>query len=639
MNQYPSAVQTRLNRIDGLQKEIEALKPISSEQESRIFQKFRLDWDYQSSAIEGNSLNYGEAVAFIMEGLTAKGKPLKDHLDIQGHNEAINFLLEILKEGGELTERDIRELHQLIMGEPYQMNTQTADGQPTIRTIQVGVYKLSTNHVQRASGEIHYYATPEETPVLMQELMDWYRENRKKMHPLVLSATFHHKFSSIHPFDDGNGRLARLLSNLILMQAGMPPVIVRHDQRREYFNVLSQADAGVIDPLIEYFADILIHSLELYLRGARGETITEVDERPSAQPIADEATENEESSNIQYAIASYGADFDVDGLVRRINRHDIIIPSFQRAYVWNAVEASRFIESLLLGLPVPGVFLSKDNDSNQLLVVDGQQRLKTLQFFVNGYFNPKEDDKKRQVFKLQKVQNRFLDKTYSELDEDDRRQLDNSIIHATIIKQESPNEDNTSVFHIFERLNTGGQKLSAQEIRTAVCYGKEGKFIKAIDELNDNAEWRAIFGKPNVRLKDKELILRYLALTAEFESYQRPMGEFLNKFMKAHSNPTDKFLTQAKDSFTKSIKCIYEALDSKAFKPQRAINAANFDAVMVGVTKNIDNVVAMTSARLSAIYNILTTSEDFIRYTEKATADEASVKGRINLAIEAFAQK
>lgn len=363
----------------------------------------------------------------------------------------------------------------------------------------------------------------------------------------------------------------------------------------------------------------------------------EVDENVIDPPVTDEATDNEDSSNIQYDITSYGADLDVDGLVRRINKNDIIIPKFQRAYVWKHAEASRFIESLLLGLPVPGVFFSKENDSNRLLVIDGQQRLKTLQFFLGGYFNPREDDDKRQIFKLIKVQDRFLNKAYSDLEEDDRRQIDNAIIHATIIKQESPNKDNTSVFHIFERLNTGGQKLSPQEIRTAVCFGKEGKFIDAIERLNANAEWRVIFGAVHTRLKDREFILRYLALNTEFLTYQKPMGEFLNKFMKMHSNPDELFIQQANDNFTKSIKCIYEALGSKAFKPQRAINAANFDAVMIGLTRNIANVKSMSPDRLKEIYLTLIRKEDFIKFTEKATADEASVRGRVNLAIEAFA--
>jgi Fic family protein len=275
MAQYSNEVQTLLTRIDSLQAQVDELRPIKPELLSKIFQKYRLDWNYNSNSIEGNSLNYGETVAFIMEGLTAKGKPLKDHLDIKGHNKAIDFLMDMQKQGTELMERDIRGLHEMILVEPYESEAQTADGQKTTKTIRLGVYKSSPNHVKTATGQIHYYASPEETPAMMQELMEWYRENRLTLHPLVLSTLFHHRFVGIHPFDDGNGRMSRLLSNLILMQAGYPPVVVRKDEKTQYYGVLSQADAGVTDPLLEYFAGLLIRSLETYLKGARGEDISD----------------------------------------------------------------------------------------------------------------------------------------------------------------------------------------------------------------------------------------------------------------------------------------------------------------------------------------------------------------------------
>jgi Fic family protein len=278
MAQYPSAIQEKIDRINELQAQIETMRPIKPEYIARIFQKYRLEWNYNSNSIEGNSLNYGETVAFIMEGLTAKGKPLKDHLDIKGHNEAIDFLLDMQKKGSELMERDIRSLHEMILVEPYQSKALTADGQNTTKTIRLGVYKSSPNHVVTKTGETHFYASPEETPALMQELMEWYRESLPTMHPLILSAIFHHRFVNIHPFDDGNGRMSRLLSNLILMQAGFPPVVVRQDGKGEYYGVLSQADAGIMEPLVEYFSDLLIRSLEVYIKGAQGEDISEPDD-------------------------------------------------------------------------------------------------------------------------------------------------------------------------------------------------------------------------------------------------------------------------------------------------------------------------------------------------------------------------
>jgi len=275
MEKYSSETESLLKRIDAMKLQVDELRPISDEQEARIFQKFRLDWNYNSNSIEGNKLTYGETAAFLMEGLTAKGKPLKDHLDIKGHNEAINYLTYMQQQDSVLTESDIRALHKMILVEPYQNEAQTTDGLPTTKTIRLGEYKSSSNHVKTVTGAIHYYASVEDTPILMRELIEWYRANEATMHPLILSTLFHHRFVGIHPFDDGNGRMTRLLSNLILMKAGYPPLIVRQDEKGEYYGVLSQADAGVMEPLLQFFAERLIRSLDTYLRGARGEDISD----------------------------------------------------------------------------------------------------------------------------------------------------------------------------------------------------------------------------------------------------------------------------------------------------------------------------------------------------------------------------
>src|SRR5438874_10895389 len=116
--------------------------------------------------------------------------------------------------------------------------------------------------------------------------------------------------------------------------------------------------------------------------------------------VIDEAARDHAVAPTRFDITSFSADYDVEGLVKRLDRGAIFIPPFQRNYVWNIKEASRFIESLLLGLPVPAVFLAKEAASNRLLVIDGQQRLKTLQFFFAGFFNPREEDKTKRVFRL-----------------------------------------------------------------------------------------------------------------------------------------------------------------------------------------------------------------------------------------------
>ena len=266
-----------LQEVDALKKQIDDMRPLPDDVEGRVMQKLRLDWNYHSNAIEGNRLSYGETVAFLMEGITAKGKPLKDHLDIRGHNEAINFLLSIVKDTRPISEVEIRALHKMILVEPYDVPAQTAEGVSTRKRISIGEYKSSANHVKTATGEIHYYAAPEDTPAKMQELMDWYGEvsNDKDIHPIVVAALFHHKFVAIHPFDDGNGRLSRILMNLILMQKNYPPVVIKMDDRQNYYSLLSRADNGDLWPFIEYIIDSLKSSLQLFLKASLGGDIDE----------------------------------------------------------------------------------------------------------------------------------------------------------------------------------------------------------------------------------------------------------------------------------------------------------------------------------------------------------------------------
>ena len=272
-----SSLDLLLEKIDRLKSEVDGLRPLSAEQEGRVMQKFRLDWNYHSNAIEGNSLTYGETIVFLMEGLTAKGKPFKDHLDIKGHNEGIDFLMDLLKKDSPLLEKTIRELHQMILVEPYFTPAQTSGGVRVEKKVTLGAYKKMPNHVKTPTGAIHYYATPEETPAKMGELMEWLHENQRKkeLHPVVIAAVFHHRFVAIHPFDDGNGRMSRLLMNFILMQDAYPPVVIKQEDRNAYYAALSQADTGNNEPFVEFIGERLIHSLEIYLRGARGESIEE----------------------------------------------------------------------------------------------------------------------------------------------------------------------------------------------------------------------------------------------------------------------------------------------------------------------------------------------------------------------------
>jgi hypothetical protein len=343
----------------------------------------------------------------------------------------------------------------------------------------------------------------------------------------------------------------------------------------------------------------------------------------------------EENYSVEYFISSYGADYPVDGLVKRINTGSIYVPRFQRSYVWNIYRASRFIESLLLGLPVPSIFLYKESESNKLLVIDGQQRLRTLQYFYNGIFEPTECK-----FRLRGVHHRFGGSTYETLEPQDRLRLDDSIIHAIIVKQEHPTENPeygagpSSIYHIFERLNTGGMLLQPQEIRSCLYHGK---FIELLEQLNGNEKWRKLFGKVSTRMRDRELILRFLALYFRESHYKPPMKEFLNDFVYKYRWLEDDRANEFKQVFVNTISIIADAMGERAFRMRTAINAALFDAVTVGVAKRLKKGPITNLQTLKHKYQELIQSKEFIETISAGTTHEASVSARLRMSTEAFA--
>ncbi len=268
-----------LAQAHNLKKQLDELRPISTEQEQKILAKFRLDWNFHSNNLEGNSLNFGETKMLLLHGITSSGKPLKDHLEIEGHNEALNLIEEVIKSNRPLTQNFIRELHKIILKNPYQVDAITPDNKPTKKLIKVGKYKTLPNHVKTIAGEIFYFSTPEETPARMSDLINWYENevSKKDFDPVLTASIFHYKFIRIHPFDDGNGRIARILLNFILMQFHFPPVIIKTQDKENYFRALRQADGGFLDQFVEYIAKNLCHSLEIMIKGAKGEEIEDED--------------------------------------------------------------------------------------------------------------------------------------------------------------------------------------------------------------------------------------------------------------------------------------------------------------------------------------------------------------------------
>lgn len=335
-----------------------------------------------------------------------------------------------------------------------------------------------------------------------------------------------------------------------------------------------------------------------------------------------------------YEITSYGVDFDVAGIVRRLIAEDITIPEWQRSFVWPIKTASSFVESLLLGLPVPGIFMGTDPSTRQLYVIDGQQRLRTLQGFYEGTF-PNPNNNKR-PFKLSDVVERLKGLTYDALSDADRRNLDNSLIHATVVRQDAPSGDDTSMHQIFKRLNSGGRQVNPHEIRCAVS---KGVLINKIKELNENEDWRKIMGARSLRLKDQELILRFMAFLYEGQHYTRTMSEFLNVFTQTNRNPDDAWIRKTSELFEGTVKLFSQAKGRDSFRLNvgRVVNAAVFDSMSVGLAKRIETTGTPEDSFVREIHDLLIKDGDYLQFVTQGTSDDASVSSRLEIATNAFA--
>ena len=271
---------TILEEIDRLKEELDVLRPLPSDILARIEQKLRIESNYHSNAVEGNSLTLGETRSLILHGLTARGKPMRDHLDIEGHDEAIKAMEDAVKRNELLNEVFIRNLHKVLLKEPYENDAITPDGQPIKRRIAIGEYKTQPNNVRTSTGEIYYFTPPDQVKSAMGDLIDWYRgQEDEGEHPIIIAATFHYRFIRIHPFDDGNGRMARLLMNMILIKHGYTVAVVPIEEREQYIGILEQADKTEdLGEFITYIAYCCEHTLNLHLKAARGEDIEDVED-------------------------------------------------------------------------------------------------------------------------------------------------------------------------------------------------------------------------------------------------------------------------------------------------------------------------------------------------------------------------
>ncbi|MFA6382265.1 MAG: Fic family protein [Candidatus Buchananbacteria bacterium] len=241
-------IQTRLEeKLAKLNK----LRPLPKSAVQKLREKFQIEMTYNSNAIEGNSLTLKETFLVINEGITVKGKPLKDHLEAKDHHAALEYLYDLIDRNKKHTvsEALIKNLHQIILQE----TDKEWAGRYRNANVIIGGAKHTPPDALQVPQKIH-------------DLITWLNSQKNKLNIIELSALLHHKLVNIHPFFDGNGRTARLSMNLFLMQAGYPLVVIMKNDRKKYYDVLDKADSGKYEPLVKFVAQSIERSLDIYLK-------------------------------------------------------------------------------------------------------------------------------------------------------------------------------------------------------------------------------------------------------------------------------------------------------------------------------------------------------------------------------------
>lgn len=300
------ALQDKVRRIDDLKKQLDGLLPMPVEQQQKLDEKLRLEFHYNTNHIEGNTLTYGETKLAILFDQVSEGHSLREFEEMKASDVAYKMVQELARDNERpLTESFIKSLNERLLVREYYKEALTPDGQETRRLISIGDYKKHPNSVRLENGEMFHYATPAETPAMMTDMVNWYREEeeKKEHHTVLLAALLHYRFVRIHPFDDGNGRVSRLLMNYVLFKNGYPLVVIKSEDKPNYLRALNRADAGDEGAFIEYIADQLIWSLELSVKAAKGEDIEEQQDWKKKLAVLDKGRgQNKEMKPISFEV-------------------------------------------------------------------------------------------------------------------------------------------------------------------------------------------------------------------------------------------------------------------------------------------------------------------------------------------------
>ena len=360
----------------------------------------------------------------------------------------------------------------------------------------------------------------------------------------------------------------------------------------------------------------------------------------------------------EYELTATPNDFNIATIVSFIDLGAFEIPGFQRNYVWNINRASRLIESLILGLPVPQIFLF-ERDRDKFLVIDGQQRLMSIYYFVKERFprmdkriairnafdakgaipeSMLENDEYFTNFRLAlpenlpNQKNRFKGLTHSSL-ADYRTRFDLRPIRNVVVRQNNRDGDDSAVYEIFERLNSGGVNLRPQEIRSSLYHSD---FYAMLNGINSSQDWRRLVGNPvpDLHLKDLEIILRGFAMLVECETYAPSMVKFLNMFSKkaqSHDSEQNRYL---KDLFASFLASASQLPDSAFLVSESSrFNIALFESVFVAACAPAFADRSLVAGDISAdSIEALRNDPEFLQAARVGTTQRANVRKRLNRA-------
>ena len=310
-----------MSKIEQLYAEWQSLQPLKDEYQQRLNRKFMLEFNYNSNHLEGNTLTYGQTELLLLFGKVTEAANMKDLEDMKASNVGLNMMKEQALSEYPLTETFIRQLHKTLLREDYTVYRQLPGGQQTSYVVHAGVYKTRPNSVRTITGELFEYASPEETPALMTDLISWYHEAEESgQYSLAeLCALFHYRYIRIHPFEDGNGRIARLMMNFILLRHNYPMIVVKSADKENYLRALSQCDgftgtalsAGPhaeindIQPFVAYIGNCLERALNTCIKAAKGLSIEEDDDFAKALKILERQKRQDvaaEQSKIKFSM-------------------------------------------------------------------------------------------------------------------------------------------------------------------------------------------------------------------------------------------------------------------------------------------------------------------------------------------------